>query len=269
MDQDWAALPLFEHLPRTTVQSLGAQARRHDLGPNMPVIREGEAAASLFFLARGKARVTRHDSATPIGELEAPTVFGEMALVAATPRLASVLTSTPSVLFEVPAQPLIAACGGDPKLRDLILGFHRDRLRRNVLAVSPIFSALDEARMRTLAAAFTPVTVGAGTTLLSEGAPGSALFILLRGRCEVRRGASVVANLAEGDLFGEISLALFDRPCTATVAAVTEVVVLQLSKENFQRLIMSDTEMRSRIMQLALSRLNDPTSGETRKPAIF
>jgi len=48
---------------------------------------------------------------------------------------------------------------------------------------------------------------------LQQGSPAPASFILLRGRCQVSKlDAPNLAELSEGDLFGEISLALFDRP---------------------------------------------------------
>ncbi len=271
-DSDWDNLPIFRSISPATMKSLGAHARRRSEVPGVELIREGEMAGSMFVLAMGNCVVTHKGEKEPIGVLEGPTLFGEMALVAATPRLAGVTTSSSCLLFELPRDPVFAAASADGRLRELILGYHHDRLWRSVFAASPIFSALGEARMRALAADLVPATFGAGVTLLTEGSPGAGLFILLRGRCEVIKGlgkdAKVVAELSEGDLFGEISLVLFDKECTATVRTKSEAVVLQLSRDNFQRIIMSEPETRARIVKLALQRLNDKVS-DVRKPAII
>jgi cAMP-dependent protein kinase regulator len=270
IESDLANLPFLRDISKDAVSALAASINRREIGPAMDIVNEGDAADSLYFLVAGQARAMRRDSPKPLGVLDAPTVFGEMALVAATPRLASVASTTRCVILEVQRDAVYEAASRDTRLTEMLLGFHHDRLWKNVLAVSPIFAPLGEERMRRLATEFITVNVPPGTTLLTEGQPGTGLFILLRGSCEVVRGSSVIARLSEGDLFGEISLALFDRPCSATVRAATDAVVLQLSREAFQRLIMSDPETRSRVMTLALRRLNEiGGGGDTRKPAIY
>src|SRR5689334_19097999 len=121
MDADWTSLPIMRAISGPAVQALGAQAKRLDLDRDVEVIAEGGPASSLFFLAKGGVRVMRRGSSTPITRLSAPTVFGEMALVAATPRLASVFTDGPCTLFEVQREAVFAAAGMDKSLREVLL----------------------------------------------------------------------------------------------------------------------------------------------------
>lgn len=61
--------------------------------------------------------------------------------------------------------------------------------------------------------------VAAGSTIMQEGEPAGALWILTEGEVAVRRGDLVVAAIGEpGTPFGEMS-ALLDRPASATVDA--------------------------------------------------
>jgi CRP/FNR family transcriptional regulator, cyclic AMP receptor protein len=66
-------------------------------------------------------------------------------------------------------------------------------------------------------------------TLLQAGNRSHALFILLAGNAEVRRGdGAVLAQLASGDVFGEMSFIQNVR-ASADVVATTDVTVLTLA----------------------------------------
>jgi cAMP-dependent protein kinase regulator len=91
-----------------------------------------------------------------------------------------------------------------------------------------------------IADALEMVKYPAGSTIIREGEPGTAFFILESGEAEVyKKGANEdkpVAKYKKGDYFGELAL-LNDAPRAATVIAVTEVKVASLGKEGFQRLL--------------------------------
>src|SRR5690349_2470226 len=56
-----------------------------------------------------------------------------------------------------------------------------------------------------------------------------ALFVLLAGAAEVRRGdGALLARLVSGDIFGEISF-IRNEPASADVVAMTDVTVLTLT----------------------------------------
>ncbi len=74
---------------------------------------------------------------------------------------------------------------------------------------------------------------GRGENVIGEGDEGYSMFILLRGEASVsilKNGASIqVANLSEGDCFGEMSLLTGERR-TATVRANADCEVMEISK---------------------------------------
>ena len=67
------------------------------------------------------------------------------------------------------------------------------------------------------------VAFAAGDTLIAEGGPGGALFVLVAGELVVLKGETEVARVAQpGAIFGEIS-ALLGIPYSASVVAVGPV----------------------------------------------
>lgn len=72
-------------------------------------------------------------------------------------------------------------------------------------------------------------TYAAGATIVREGEPGDAAYILVAGRCEIRKelptGAEVLQTIGPGDVFGEMAI-LSEGPRTATVVAVEDTTVL-------------------------------------------
>ena len=272
-DHDFSNMPLLRSLPPEALAALDPYVSRLDLAPAVTVLREGDAASSMFFLARGSVAITRGDSDGRIGTLSSPTLFGEMALVATTPRLASVVTDSPCVIFEVSREAVFSLAGQYPVVRDTIVQFYRDRLMQNVLVSNPLFTPLSEHTQRAIAASFVTKAVPAGQILLQEGQPGVGLYVLLRGSCQVIQqgdGQPVeIAQLTEGDVFGEISIVLFDRNCTATVRTLADCVVLFLSREIFQQTVMANPEARESMMKLALKRLRESANAKAQHTSAF
>jgi len=254
-----SSLPYFRELAAPTLAALNERAKQLDLERDVPIISEGDEAVSMYFLSRGAVRVTRKPSGEVLDVIRAPTLFGEMAIVADTPRLASVATDEPSLIFEIARDDIAELTEKYPKLLETILSFHRERLMRNILRVNPIFAPLADRHRDELARGFVSHAVEAGEVILQEGAPGRGLFVLLRGRCDVSHREHdkdvVVGELSEGDIFGEISLVVFDKACTATVRSKTACVVVLLERELFQQHLMSNEAVRRAVIELALTRL--------------
>jgi CRP-like cAMP-binding protein len=83
----------------------------------------------------------------------------------------------------------------------------------------------------------------AGSFVVREAEPGDTLYIVFSGRIEVVRELAVgrpepVAELREGDVFGEIAL-LVDGTRHRSVRCITRSVLLAIGKADFQRLVLS------------------------------
>jgi eukaryotic-like serine/threonine-protein kinase len=77
-------------------------------------------------------------------------------------------------------------------------------------------------------------TLSAGSAIITEGEPGNAAFVILEGQCLAYRveGAQEVALrvMGPGEVFGETAV-LTEKPRTASVKAVTDVVLVVVTRE--------------------------------------
>src|SRR5262249_54120521 len=79
--------------------------------------------------------------------------------------------------------------------------------------------------------------VPAGATLIREGDPGDKFYFVLKGMLSVTNHSMGQREvLKPGDYFGEVSLTM-DMPRTATVTAITPVVVASCDRETFDELL--------------------------------
>ncbi len=97
----------------------------------------------------------------------------------------------------------------------------------------------------------------AGETLFRAGDPGDALYVVAHGKVEVLKGATcgagAIAVLGEGHAFGEMSL-LSGGPRTATIRAAEDASLLEISKEDFERLVADDPQMADAVKRISHQR---------------
>ena len=99
------------------------------------------------------------------------------------------------------------------------------------LSAVDIFSPLSPDELRQLAKATAGHVFAPGETLIRAGDEGSSMFVVHNGRVAVqipdRSGARTVAELTEGNFFGEMAL-FTGEPRTANIVALEETEVLEI-----------------------------------------
>ncbi|MGE6763755.1 cyclic nucleotide-binding domain-containing protein [Corallococcus interemptor] len=226
------------------------------------VVREGDPGHSMFVVLEGRVAVLRggdNGVNTEVGRLGAGEFFGELALLTGTQRTATIVTVEDAVLLEL-TQAGVRELGKDYGVKgDQMQETARERLLADALRSNPLIAALPSDVQHDLGDAFVPVTVPAGETLLTRGQPGDALYVLIRGQCEVFHTHgdgrhSAYPKLEEGALFGEISL-LRSRLATATVRTVTPCTLLKLERDVFKKAFLGQPDLRGALVRLGLERL--------------
>ena len=140
-------------------------------------------------------------------------------------------------------------------------GMHRHEL----LARVPLFKGLSEAARESLGQRLVERKFRAGELVFSKGDAGSAMFLLLSGKVEIflppEAGADRVnlKEAAEGEHFGELSL-FDDKPRSASAEALTDTVLLELSREHFVTdIVRSEAAVLAILSEMAV-RLRDTNS---------
>ncbi len=109
--------------------------------------------------------------------------------------------------------------------------------RRSLLGSISIFQGLEPADLDLLAGITRTVSLAPGELLFHKGDPGKELYGVMQGRVKVagmREDGEEIpfGEMEPGEVFGEIAL-LDESPRSATIAAVTDVRLLCLHRDDF------------------------------------
>ncbi|MDQ3339757.1 MAG: cyclic nucleotide-binding domain-containing protein [Myxococcota bacterium] len=240
------------------------------------VIREGEPGNSFFFVAGGDLRVFATDGLgrqTELAKLGEGAVFGEMALLSAQPRSASVTCVSDVDVLEVGRQSLASLADELGAVAEALHGFTRERLLGNLMATSPLFKPFNRMQQRDLLRRFTSHDVSPNTVVINENEEGRGLFVVLSGELDVSRkaddGSTIpLGTLKTGDVFGEMAL-LSNARTTAMVTAQRPGTVLFLARAHIAKIVEAVPEIRSYLEALAEERQidNQLVMGEVDVPA--
>jgi predicted acylesterase/phospholipase RssA/CRP-like cAMP-binding protein len=239
---------LFARVDEAALRAIAPElaALRYDAGA--VVIREGDPAAGLYLVQRGRLRVVSHTQdggEVFLNAIEVGESVGEIALLTGERRTATVHASAASELlwfsreqFEQLGRryPTAAAAIADA----IVVRLEQAQLNL-ALHVSKLFDRLDEPVLRALRAELELVVFHGGQAVVRQGQPSDALYLVINGRLRVVREqadgtATTLYELRRGQTVGEIGI-LTSGPRTATVYAVRDSLLARLSRAGFDRLL--------------------------------
>lgn len=102
------------------------------------------------------------------------------------------------------------------------------------LSEIPLFAGLNRKERRALAPRTDEVDLEEGRVIVREGEWPYEFFSIEEGRCEVRRGDQLLAELGPGDFFGEMGL-VGDTRRNATVVAKSPLKVVVMTAQAFRQ----------------------------------
>ncbi|MBF8293495.1 MAG: cAMP-binding protein [Bacteroidetes bacterium] len=109
-----------------------------------------------------------------------------------------------------------------------------------LLAFLPAFYGLTPDETREIATIIVKVAYRQGQVVFDESSPGDALYVILRGRVDIRVGvgdeARTIASLPEGSILGELAL-LDQQTRSASAVASEETVLLRLETDEVHDLM--------------------------------
>ena len=122
------------------------------------------------------------------------------------------------------------------------------------LRTAELFAALPGEDLARIALLAEEDRRGPGEEVFREGEVADALYLLVEGRVRVIKAASVVAELGEREVFGEMAL-LDPAPRSATVQSVSHSVFLRIRREDFQDLLAEELEVARAVIRVLARRL--------------
>lgn len=125
-----------------------------------------------------------------------------------------------------------------------------------LLKQTGLFSSCTEKELASVLVTAKERTFDVGEVIIREGDPGLGFYLLLEGSAEVRKGGKVVAELNQGDYFGEMALLLENTPRTADVVATSKAKCLVITQWDLRALLSTHPDIGMKIMNELASRLS-------------
>lgn len=234
---------LFSHLDEEQFNLvLGALVEKPIPAKDIKVISQGDAGDYFYIVERGifDIYVNSSGSVQPgpdgmgvkVNTIHPGGSFGELALMYNAPRAATVIsTDGQSTLWALDRV----------TFRRILMdsAFQRRRMYESFLEEVPLLRTLTLYERSKIADALDTQVFADGSTIIREGDPGEAFFLLESGEAEAYKrdmGPAPVKHYKKGDYFGELAL-LDDKPRAASVVSKGDVKVATLGKDGFQRLL--------------------------------
>jgi len=124
-----------------------------------------------------------------------------------------------------------------------------DRLRR-----VPLFAGISKRDLEFVASRVDELSLKPGQTLIREGQPTEAFYILESGHVQVTRAGKPATRLGPGEFFGEIGM-LDGGPATATVVTDGPVEAMVLSHTQFRDAIKGNDGLALEVIAAMAKRL--------------
>jgi CRP-like cAMP-binding protein len=200
------------------------------------VLREGDTGSDIYIAITGELGVT--SGGQTIGRVDAGEVFGERAGVGNTPRTANVIAVTPARLVRIPGDEFLRFS------RDARLASSLPELwaKRRALDGIPLLAGAASTIKSELAKHAVVRTVMPGATLIRESSASNTVFVLVRGRVQVYKGASPLlvdgapVIVQPGSIIGETAPFLAQRR-NASIVTLDECEVLAIRGRDFKRIV--------------------------------
>lgn len=116
----------------------------------------------------------------------------------------------------------------------------------DLIGTVPLLNGLSPEVLDKLAEQARAVTFLGNDIIIGEGERGDALYIITHGQVSVIRADRIIAELRDGDFFGEMAL-LGDQVRTATVKAASPSTLLRLRRKDVLSLAETDPELKLRL----------------------
>lgn len=230
-------------MPRADQQFLAAFFRFQFLAQGETLFEEGSVGTALYIVLTGC--VQAWGQGVVMREFGSHQFFGEVGLLMAIPRTATMIAGKDSVIIRLDKSDFTQATAMlTAEAREKLDKVARLRLAEQFTKYDvPLFQMIPAAKYQELADICHMQDFPKGAVIFREDDLGATFFLLVHGRCAVSvkkkqaDGTFVDEKIAEkkpGEYFGEIAM-IVETTRTATVSCMERSVVLSITAEDFSR----------------------------------
>jgi len=223
---------LFAALAKKDVDIIIQAMEEKKLEPGTRIIHQDGDGDCLFVVESGTLecfkRFEKDGEEKMVKTIAEGDAFGELALLYNCPRAASVQSKDDCVLWQLDRGSFNHIVkDAAAKKREKYEGF---------LAKVTLLESMDTYGRNQLADALKSESFAAGTAIITQGEPGDKFYIVEEGQLVAQKDGVEVLQLKEGDYFGELAL-LRDEPRAASVTATSDVVVVSVERNTFNKML--------------------------------
>jgi CRP/FNR family transcriptional regulator, cyclic AMP receptor protein len=203
------------------------------------------------------------------GVVKMGDVFGELAVIGGLPRSATAMARTDCRVLSLDEKQFHAALEKKPEFALMLMSIMVQRLRQSLakLGAGAIVSgapaergdALDKKSLAGLQAALggqEPVLFPSGKAIMTAGAVGALMYVVMQGRVAISVGSRVVERVGPGGIFGE--MALVDQSARAASAiAETDCSLLAINRNDFLNLVKAKPAFGASLLKSIAERMHE------------
>ncbi len=247
-------LPFFRSLEPSLAKHFLSRASQSQIPAQMRVIDQGARDRDLYIALKGKFAVYRNGGPLQrqmVSILGPGSLFGERGFLLGQARSADIVALENSWVLRVPHLPEYDGLIKSEKAQSLQ---HRFWVLQ-ALVSSSLFSGLPSDSLDALIFSGKLYQAAAHQILFREGQIGNSCFILVQGSVVISQKGQTINVLKQGACFGEISLLMSGGVRTASVTTQLESLVLEISQNDFYRVLSQNLILAKEIEELAAQRL--------------
>ncbi|MBF2051857.1 MAG: cyclic nucleotide-binding domain-containing protein [Candidatus Sericytochromatia bacterium] len=251
---------LLAEADEACLQGVARQLQRQSVRAGETLMQEGEPGSCLYFVASGRFRIYRQQGAEvqTVATLQSGDVIGEMALVHAEPRSASVTALEDAQVLRLDRQAFLKVSEKHPELgkRLKILAYERQYLLRKRETVQQqqvldkvqarmalrqlrklrLLQHAPEALFEQLSQKVRTRAFLAHKTVFAQDESAESLYFICLGTVSIERHGESLAQLGEGELFGEMAW-LLQQPRNASAITRSYCKLLELDHADFAEVL--------------------------------
>jgi len=170
--------------------------------------------------------------------------FTESSIKMREPRKQQYITEMKEMLGKRKKKKILAEENGSP--------FPADEKVSTLKSLS-IFNGTTDEVLAGIASLMKTLVVKSGQVIIQKGEIGNCMYIIQDGRVKVHDDDFTLAELSEGNFFGEVSL-LDTEPRSASVTAIADTILFLLEQEDFYKILQKHRDVAQGIMRILIGR---------------